>query len=562
MRFPLRQKCRVDLMYLCHVLGYHDVSLEIHGPVMDKLQKFQGGEDREVGRAGDGQWFYVPFVPMPALKGSRRNLFLDARGHLKTTLITIAHTVQWIINYPDVRVLISTATGDQAEGIMRAIKSHFQFNDAFRTLFPEFCPPPSRAADFGSRDQFIIPCRRLKHLKEPTVWSCSVGKVIAGVHPDVVKNSDLVDKENVKTPGAIREVISHFKFINPLIERYNATEQYPATTGWNDVEGTRYDYGDLYSTLLASPDWVHHVRGAYKDEACTKPLWPSRFPVDELEKARRELGDWEFSSQYLNKCIPASDGLCDPQKDVAFIPKEVLDGILPRLRLHCTIDLAGMENTRSGDLTVFTVGGFDRDGRLYIIEIRCGHYSPEEVIGHIFNLHSMYPQMVDFKIEKEAHSRVLLPFLKREMAKRGRYPMIYPIKRDTHTSKQHRIRGLRPWFKTGIIRFSDAIPLNTKQELLDEIAQFPSQSYGVHDDILDTLADLMQDQEGGVTADVVADPVGQKFGEAKYPDRFLGFGEDGVATWLFDEQKLNTEAAWMFPEKQSGTKRAPTGFLD
>lgn len=566
--FPLRQKARTDLLYLCNsVLGYRDVSRDIHGPIIDRLQKFQGGIDKE---QGDGRYFYIPAVVMPALKGSRRNLFLDPRGHLKTTLITIAHTVQWIINYPDVRILISTATGEQAINIMRAIKSHFQFNDAFRALFPEFCPPAARAADFGSQDQFIIPCRRLKWLKEPTVWTCSVGKVIAGVHPDVIKNSDLVDKENVKTPGAINAVISHFKFLNPLIERYNATEDYEASTGWNDVEGTRYDYGDLYGTLIKAnqeavaakrdPIWQVHLRGAFIDTACKQPLWPARFSVDELEKSRIEMGDWDFSAQFMNKCIPATDGLCDP-KEVQFMPFEVIAAIMPRLRLHCTIDLAGMENTRSGDWTVLTVGGFDRDGRLYVVEIRCGHYSPEEVIAHIFDLHRRYPALIDFKIEKEAHARVLLPFLKREMSKRNRYPAIYEIKRDTHTAKQHRIRGLRPWFKNGSIRFSDGIPLHVKQELMDEITQFPSQSYGVHDDILDTLADLMQDQEGGVTADVIADMEGPRIGDPKYPDRFLGFDDSGKAMWLFDESRMDTNSGWMYPERQPMVK-APTGFLD
>lgn len=131
--------------------------------------------------------------------------------------------------------------------------------------------------------------------------------------------------------------------------------------------------------------------------------------------------------------------------------------------------------------------------------------------------------------------------------------MIYPIKRDTHTSKQHRIRGLRPWFKQSIIRFSQDIPLNTKNELMDEVAQFPSQSSGVHDDILDTLADLMQNQEGdGVTYDVVADLPDEKFsqfGRQRGVDRFLGFGENGVAQWLYG------------PDPSGEQKRYPTGVM-
>lgn len=514
------------------MLGYSDVSREVHGPILDILQKFKGGAYTEVSPL---VYKYTPEVPLWKLEGARRTLILYPRGHLKTTIITIAHTIQWIINYPDIRILISTATGDQAEKVMRELKGHFQYNEYFRSVFPEFCPAPERVSDFGSRDEFIVPCRTQVR-KEPTVWTCTVGKTIAGVHPDVIKNSDLVDKENVKTPGGINDVISHFRFLNPLLERYDGRDGYPPTTGWNDVEGTKYDFGDLHSTLEKSPDWASKIVMGAHNADYSKILWPSRFSKESLQATQREMGDWEYSAQYLNKCIPTGDGLCDP-KDVVFVPGQVLRQILPSLRLHVTVDLAGMENTRKGDYTVLTVGGFDSNGRLYVIEVHCGHYSPEEVINLIFSIHARYPNVIDYKVEKDAHARVLLPFLQREMSVRQRYPVIYPIRRDTHQSKQHRIRGLRPWFKTGIIRFSDDIPLATKQELLDEVTQFPSESSGVHDDILDTLADQMQNREGdGVNYDVIANPpqdAQSQFGRPRGVDRFLGFSETGTAQWLF-----------------------------
>lgn len=548
-RNATRQKCRTDLLKLCVVLGYKDVNQEVHGPLIDSLQKFPGGKETEV-RAH--VWKYEPFIPHWQLTGSRRNLFLYPRSHLKTSVITIAHSIQWIINYPNIRILISTATGDQAELVLGSILTQFRYNPDFRALFPEFCPRAEKAADFGSKDAFTVANRSDLTLKEPTVRSCTVGKVIAGSRADVIKNSDLVDEQNVKTPGGIKEVISHFGHMEPLMEGYSATPEFPASRGWNDVEGTRYDFGDLYAGLIKSPDWHQVIRSAISDDG--KALWPARFPLEALEMIRRQphVGDWIFSAQYLNKCVPQGDGLCDP-KDVAFVPGEVIRGLLPQLRVHCTVDLAGMEPTNKGDYTAVTVGGFDRDGRLYIIEMHCGRPSPEEVIGLIFSIYARYPNIVDFKVEKDAHARVLLPFLQREMSKRQRFPVLYPIKRDTHTSKQHRIRGLRPWFKTGIIRFNADIPLQTKQELLEEVAQFPSESSGVHDDVLDTLADLMQNRDGdGVTDDVIADSPDQKFsqfGVQRGRDRFLGFREDGVADWLFG------------PDSQPTTQRFPTGIM-
>ena len=557
----MRQRCRTDLFVLCRVLGYRDVTERVHGPLLENLQKFKGG----VEECTEGKWKYRPHVPHWQLEGSRQTLFLYPRGHLKTTVITIAHAIQWIINYPNIRILISTAIGDQAELILESIKKHFQYNEDFRTLFPEFCPTAARAADFGSRNQFTVPNRTDHTLKEATVWACSVGKVIAGFRADVIKNSDLVDEQNVKTPGGIAEVISHFGHMEPLLERYNEKPGFAASRGWNDVEGTRYDFGDLYGELLKASDCIefrdaskptdwHVVLRAAIDEN-GKSLWPERFPIHELERIRRQpaVGDWIFSAQYLNKCVPQGDGLCDP-KDVVFIPAKIMGEIMPRLRLICTIDLSGMRAVERSDFSCLTVGGFDHDGRPYIPEINCGRFSPEEVIELIFSIHIRYKNLVCFRVEQEARSTVLMPFLERECSKRNIYPRVLILPRDSSISKQNRIRGLRPWFKNSLIRFSDGIPLQTKQELLAEIAQFPSQSSGVHDDILDTLADLMQDpeRESGVTSEVIADPpqdVTSQFGKPKPQDRFLGFGEGGVSQWLYG------------PDPERGGGSSKTGIL-
>ena len=518
-----RNKARRSLHYLCcEMLGYRDVKWDVHSEIIENLQKFQGGEDHIDAR---GQVTYVPTVPLWELTGPRNTLILYPRGHLKTTIITIAHAIQWILNYPNVRILISTATGDQCKKMLLEIKAHFQFNKQFRYHFSDYCPLAKRAADFGSQEEFTVPNRTI-HRKEPTISTCSVGKVIAGAHYEVIKSSDLVDKENVKTPSQIADVISHYGYLNPLLER----SEVPPHNGWMDVEGTRYDFGDLYGRLLDAGSY----RTVIRPRAGEDTVWPARFPVTELRRIEKEVGPYIFSCQYRNRPIPPEGGLCDP-KDIVFMPRQAMGQIMPMLRLHCTIDLHGLEPARNyNDYTVLTVHGFDRDGRMYVPDIRRGRFSPHDVIWHIFDIHNRYPMLVDFKIEKDAHARVLLPFLQREASKRQRFPCMVPIRRDTHVSKQQRIKGLQPWFKAGIIRFAD--DLGCKTELILEIMQFPSQSAGVHDDILDTLADAMQNQEGGVTDDVVASPYidpQQMFGMEKPRDRFIGFTEDGSEQWLY-----------------------------
>src|SRR5215472_3596665 len=530
----VRHMARTNLLYLCReLLGYKDVSRDVHGEILAHLQKFKGGTETV---DDNGIVTYVPNCPIQDMEGSRNNLILFPRGHFKTTIITIAHTIQWIINYPDIRVALSMAIGDQTQKVMKELKGHFQYNPLFRKYFADCCPPAKKAGDWGNMEEFTIPARR-KHRKEPTVCLITIGKVIAGSHYDVIKHSDLVDENNVKTPNQIADVISHFGHMDPLLERYPSDDPTKPRQGWQDVEGTRYDFGDLYGLLLKSNEYKSLIRSAYKADGTSIDM--RRFPPAELERIKRkpEMTPYIFSCQYQNQPIPPEGGLCDP-KDVVFISRKIINDILPSLRIHVTIDLHGMDPaSKNSDFTAINVHGFDRDGRLYILDLRHGRFTPEEVIREIFDVYRRW-RPIDFKIEKEAHARVLLPFLQREASKRQQFPVMVPIKRDNRTSKQQRIKGLQPWFRGKIVRFAEDLP--SRQAILLEIAQFPSESAGCHDDILDTLADAMQNQEGGVTDDVVADLAldpREMFAIEKPRDRFLGFNADGSENWLYGTEE-------------------------
>lgn len=529
----LRQLARTDALWLGrHVLGYIDLEDSVHGPIDTFLHPHFKGWDEKVDPE-TGQIVGAPVCDLWDLEGQRYQLILDPRGHLKTSFITMTKSIQWILNYPDIRISINTAISDQAQKMLREIKGHFQYNECMRALFPEFCPPSLKAGDFGSQDEFIIPCRVVKR-KEPTISVSSVGKVIAGYHYEVIVCSDLVDKENVKTPGGIREVIDHFRYLNPVLER-NAK---PPHHGWMTIEGTSYAFSDLYSSLRKEEEskpphlkqWKFHIRSAEVDVEKKISLWPTRWPWEALKKEEANIGPAVYSSQYLQHPVPDSGGLTT-EGEIQFMNSKVINDILPTLRLHVTIDLAGMESTSTGDYTVLTLAGFDRDGRVYVVEIHRGHFNPFEVINLIFDLHHRYPRILDFKIEKEAHARVLLPFLRREMSKRERYPNMAEIRRDTSISKRHRIKALQPWFANKLLRFNADLPCKT--QLITEILEFPS---GSHDDILDTLADQMQNRDGsGITYDVIPDMPKGVIPFPRPADRFLGFDPDTKQErWLLD----------------------------
>lgn len=507
-----RQRCRVNLGYLCtEGLGYMDVSKVVHGEMINHLQKFRGGIDGAIEDVVKGKG-YTPACSMWELEGPRRRMILIPRGHLKTSIVTAAHSIQWIINYPNVRILISTGTGDQMGKFLTEIKQHFQFNPRFRGIFPEFCPPAKNVKDWGTQEQFTVPCRTYgpddRVLREPTVSTCSVDKVTAGGHFDVIKHDDLQDEIGARTPGRIDTIKRHFGEMGPLLE----THRLPPHHGWEDITGTIYDYSDLhysiYEAEMAKPPEKRAYSILMRSAAPNYPegpvMWPERMPLAALKAIEDDpvRGPAVLYPQYLMNPIVGKSGLVDSDKDLVWVPAEEMSLLVDRLSrsLHLTVDLAGMETDAKGrdnDYTAMTLHGFT-GGVMYVPMIWHGRYSPEEVINILFQVAKDYPWLSSIKMEKEAHSRVLLPFLRREMARRSKWLPIDVIKRDNRTSKQQRIRSLQPWLKQKAIRFAANLPC--RLHLINEILRFPKYS---HDDILDTLADAMQNRDGtGANPDV------------------------------------------------------------
>ena len=103
--------CRKDLKFLCtQFLGYKDWDL-VHDDVELLLRK-----------------------------PSRKKALLLPRGHLKSTLVTVAYSIQQIIKNPNVRILIANQVWDMSRAFMREIKAQLE-GSQLKYLFGEFTSP-------------------------------------------------------------------------------------------------------------------------------------------------------------------------------------------------------------------------------------------------------------------------------------------------------------------------------------------------------------------------------------------------------------------------------------
>ena len=524
----LRQRARTDLFFLCtQILGYKDVDPIAHRKMCQHLQRFNGGTEplEEVNsKTGAG---YVPACSMWELKGKRKKLSLVTRGGLKTSILTIAHSIQWIINYPDIRILLVSAKLGRAQDFLVGIKNHFKTNEVFRWLFPEYSPKinprTGKLEDFGDTEQFTIPCRRNSDQKEPTVRTASADSSVAGGHYDVMKIDDIVEDQNTRTPGGIEQTKTFLGALWPLLQQ----SEIPPHHGWQDVTGTIYHFADSHSTIYMSESkktlderqWSIYYESAAPNYPEGPFWWEKRLPLSALKAIENDSsqGPRVLFPQYLLKPLQDKNGLISTVDDIRWIPAKVLRTYAARITWNVTVDLAGMNPTAKkvsdNDYEAINLHGWGTDGRCYFRKIWWGRFTPEQVINILFECMMIEPRIMFIKIEKEAHSQVLMPFLQKAQAnptlnpfRKEFYLPIMDIERDNQASKELRIRGTQPYWSNKSFVFCESddikdgygIDTATKTQIEMEALYFPKYD---RDDILDTIADSLQSRDG-ITHDV------------------------------------------------------------
>ncbi len=182
----------------------------------------------------------VPAVHMPmcefvnTVKATRR-LKLMPRTHFKTTIWTIALTIQDIIRDCNVTILMVADTGTNASRFMREIQQHFEMNELFRWLYPKIIPQNFTKATW-SQTEMIVP--RTKVRREPTVDAIGATGGVESRHYDIIRPDDLVTEKCIRSDVEMEALNEWAGGLESLL---NVPE-----TGLIDFTGSRKKKGDLY----------------------------------------------------------------------------------------------------------------------------------------------------------------------------------------------------------------------------------------------------------------------------------------------------------------------------
>jgi hypothetical protein len=184
-----------------------------------------------------------PDIPIKKLSPVKTRILLWPRGGAKSSYDHI-DTVQWIINYPNIRILYLTAEASLSKGFTSEIKGFFTLREDeptfFNLFFPEHC---CLSKDMGAGNVFTTPDYRRKKTgrKEPTVFASSVGKTKAGWRFELIKADDAVSDRNSETAEQCSTISDKLFLAEKLLMPGGF---------YRDYVGTRYAEEEHYGVLL------------------------------------------------------------------------------------------------------------------------------------------------------------------------------------------------------------------------------------------------------------------------------------------------------------------------
>lgn len=459
-----REKAKTDLYWLCTEILFKDDILDYKAQT--GLDLYDEPYHRAMCAAVQGK--------------ARKKLHLYGRNTFKSYVVTVGDTVRKLLVNPNERIVLVNVSLSNARKLLAHVKHLFCHCERLKQIFPEYVP--KNVADFGTQDQFTVPCRT-KFYREPSVMATSTGSRMAGPHFSGAKVDDPIDHDCCTTEDQLAQTKEWWERFQYLMD--------PGS--WIDVVGTIYHYQDLYADpIISRGDYeVHRVPIAYKKEQEWVSRFATRWPWERLQRMMDSddpVEQWNFWHQMMLE--PKNIG--DVKFDPSWVQYIKPDHVPANLGNIITVDSAwkGEETRGRGDYTAIQVFGFDSLGHIYRRDCR---YSNKldilEGITEICNLMAKW-RASTVVIEKVGQDTFSRPF-REECRRRGLgLRLIMPTRAEAGKDvKGNRIMGLQPYFKLGQFLLVEGCPYN--KEFVTQLTCFPNTA---HDDLLDGAADVLLDE--------------------------------------------------------------------
>lgn len=404
-------------------------------------------------------------------------LWLVARGHMKSLTITCAGTIQYLINNPEHSVAIMSYNNATANAFLNQIKYILETNEGLKKYYPDiFYDKPARESPCWSTLTGIT-VKRTTTRKEPSVFAFGlVDSQKTGMHADLLVYDDVVIQDSVGSPYMIDKTTRAWELSSNL-----GMMNTPTRTRYC---GTRYHFYDTYDEMIKR-GIKYTVIPATDDGTLTgKPIY---MPEDILKQKLQQQGAYTFSSQMLLKPVAEGQAAFHPEDLLYYDTKEEIPTIANRYLL---VDPAG-KGSKESDYTVMIVLGYDEMGDLWLIDAihdkidlgrrwNCTQDLSERnwvsLIGYEQYGMATDREYIDMEI-KRTHCRTpAIKVLGGTASKEDRILRLVPLleQRRIHVPRHLMVKS-----------YYDGKEYDLTSVLVQELTDFP---YGKHDDFIDALS--------------------------------------------------------------------------
>ena len=400
-------------------------------------------------------------------------MWLLAREHYKSTIITIAETCRDILIHPEKTTVIYSYKFDSAKDLFfTPVKNELEHNEIIRLIWPDVVYGPDEKPDVWTATSLNV--KRKTRRKEFTLTCGSIYNQLTGSHYDQLVFDDAVIEENCQTADRIEQTQKQWELSlntgNTKDLRYC-------------VIGTFYAYGDLYC----------HIRDANLMKTIIQPCYDPDgrgvlYTKEALEEKRKVLGSAVFATQMLlDPKLGAA--IAFREQDIMWWHAKTYAG----LNVYTFVDPAG-EVSRKRDNTVILTIGLDAADNFYVLDMVRDKLTLTQKTQELFRIKRNYNPRIVF-YEKNG-AAIDVPHIQEEM---DRYTFRFPIQSLVQSkSKGERIEALIPLFEQHRIWFPEGGCLHVNWEgksedmlhsfILEELLAYP---HTTHDDALDDLANIL-----------------------------------------------------------------------
>jgi len=449
----------------------------------------------------------------PEIDEAPMQLALWPRTTGKSSIGTIARSLQLACRNPNTAILIANEKALTAQDFLATIKGHIERNELLRALFPEIVPPDLNDTTWsGSRATLA----RTTNRPEPTFDTIGAGGTVIGKHYDHIIVDDIISREAMENARAgswiIMDQMSRWvNQLRPLLS--NSAQPFPTIL----FLGTRWWHQDTYDHIekafshqqeplrillhvkLSDGTTISREAERKGDLAIMRiaaiengaEVFPKIWPMTELAK-QREIDPELFACSLMNEPTNAAVRVFQDEwlrywqwtqigRDLVYTADDgsrrflAASGI-PKI-LVCD---PAFTTTPYADRSALVVLGTDTERSKYLVlDAKAGKWEPRDLVIETLNLAKRW-NVTRIFIEIVAQQAALLAHMKAEALTRNQAVSLEEV-RPGGRNKDVRIEALSPAFKAGHL-----LVHSSQHDLLDEYRRFRP---GVkRRDLLDALA--------------------------------------------------------------------------